>query len=129
MKSHFSSQYLNMKAIYQKQLVLTNKHNVTLNKRFVKDQDFCVYWFHGSVFVAVFSIKFRHHLENTQKTKSINCNLFPSLSCEIIRSTDWLCHLSPPPCNLLRERANICQLIVQKAHTDRCLINTLQHRD
>lgn len=33
MKSHFSSQYLNMKAIYQKQLVLTNKHNVTLNKR------------------------------------------------------------------------------------------------
>lgn len=48
MKTHLNSQYLNIKVIYKKQLVLTNKHKVTKGKQeskelVIKAQDFSVY--------------------------------------------------------------------------------------
>ena len=65
-----------------------------------------------------------------QKTKSTKCNLFPLLSCEIIRRHEGsiACVLPHLVNSQGKEHAPV-KRIVQNAHTDGRLINILQWRD
>lgn len=92
------SQYVNMNITYKKQLVFCETYKVTLNESkglVIKAQDFCVYRFHASVISFVLlEINWKN-----PKTKSISCNLFPLLSCEMTRYEGLTPSAVSPPIN------------------------------